>query len=75
VSETSQKRALKNYRRRLGKRGMARFEVLGLASDRLLIRSLANLMHQSAWIKPGLVQTPGDDVRFDKLLIPQAEAA
>jgi hypothetical protein len=30
VSETSQKRALKNYRRRLGKRGMARFEVLGL---------------------------------------------
>src|SRR5438128_2506565 len=41
VSETSQKRALRNYRRRLGKRGMARFEVLGLDADRLLIRSLA----------------------------------
>ena len=41
MSETSQKRALRNYRRRLGKRGMARFEVLGLDADRLLIRSLA----------------------------------
>jgi len=30
VGETSQKRALKNYRRRLSERGMARFEVLGL---------------------------------------------
>jgi hypothetical protein len=41
VGNTSQKRALKNYRRRLHKRGMARFEVLGLDSDRDLIRSLA----------------------------------
>jgi hypothetical protein len=35
------KRALKNYRNRLRKRGLARFEVLGLATDRALIRSLA----------------------------------
>jgi hypothetical protein len=41
MAETAQKRALRNYRRRLTKRGMARFEVLGLDSDRDLIRSLA----------------------------------
>jgi hypothetical protein len=38
---TPQKRALKNYRKRLSERGMARFEVLGLDADRELIRSLA----------------------------------
>lgn len=36
-----QKRAMQNYRLRLGERGLARFEVLGLDSDRDLIRSLA----------------------------------
>ena len=41
MSTTPQKRALKNYRKRLGQRGMARFEVLGLDADRELIRSLA----------------------------------
>ena len=41
MSETSQKRALHNYRKRLNQRGMARFEVLGLDADRELIRSLA----------------------------------
>jgi len=38
---SSQKRAIRNYRSRLGKRGLARFEVLGLDADRDLIRSLA----------------------------------
>ena len=38
---TSQKRAIQNYRARLGERGLARFEVLGRDSDRDLIRSLA----------------------------------
>jgi hypothetical protein len=38
---SSQKRAVRNYRSRLGKRGLARFEVLGLNADRDLIRSLA----------------------------------
>ena len=37
----SQKRAIQNYRSRLTKRGLARFEVLGLDGDRDLIRSLA----------------------------------
>jgi hypothetical protein len=41
MSITPQKRALKNYRKRLTRRGMARFEVLGLDADRKLIRSLA----------------------------------
>ena len=41
MSSTPQKRALKNYRKRLTQRGMARFEVLGLDGDRDLIRSLA----------------------------------
>jgi hypothetical protein len=41
MSDTSQRRALNNYRKRLNQRGMARFEVLGLDADRDLIRSLA----------------------------------
>ena len=38
---SSQKRAIQNYRSRLNERGLARFEVLGRATDRDLIRSLA----------------------------------
>ncbi len=41
MSDTSQKRALRNYRKRLSSRGMARFEIVGLKTDRHLIRSLA----------------------------------
>jgi hypothetical protein len=41
MGDTAQKRALRNYRSRLTKRGVARFEVLGLKADRDLIRSLA----------------------------------
>ena len=41
MADTAQKRALRNYRKRLTRRGMARFEVFGLDSDRDLIRSLA----------------------------------
>lgn len=41
MDNTSQKRALKNYRKRLKHCGIARFEVLGLDTDRELIRSLA----------------------------------
>jgi hypothetical protein len=38
---SSQKRAIQNYRSRLGERGLARFEVLGRDADRDLIRSFA----------------------------------
>ena len=41
MGDTSQRRAIDNYRKRLSQRGMARFEVLGLDADRELIRSLA----------------------------------
>jgi hypothetical protein len=41
MGDTAQKRAIENYRARLTKRGIARFEVLGLDTDRELIRSLA----------------------------------
>lgn len=46
MSNPSQKRAIKNYRLRLRKRGVARFEVLGLNADRELIRSLAKRLAQ-----------------------------
>ena len=41
MTSSAQKRASANYRRRLGERAMARFEVLGRDSDRELIRTLA----------------------------------
>jgi hypothetical protein len=47
VTNSAQKRAIKNYRSRLRKRGVARFEVLGLDSDRHLIRSLAKRLAQN----------------------------
>jgi len=46
MSNAAQKRAIKNYRRRLQKRGVARFEVFGLNADRDLIRSLAKKLAQ-----------------------------
>jgi hypothetical protein len=47
MGSTSQTRALKNYRKRLSQRGMARFEVLGLSTDRELIRSLARRLAEN----------------------------
>lgn len=43
-----QKRAVQSYRSRLMQRGLARFEVLGLGSDRDLIRSLARRLAEDA---------------------------
>ena len=47
MSDTPQKRALRNYRSRLNARGIARFEVLGLEIDRELIRSLAKRLAEN----------------------------
>ena len=47
MNDTAQKRAIDNYRSRLRKRGVARFEVLGLDADRNLIRSLAKRLAQN----------------------------
>jgi hypothetical protein len=41
MDTSSQKRALKRYRERLSRRGIARFEVVGRDTDRELIRDLA----------------------------------
>lgn len=46
MSNSSQKRATKNYRKRLQQRGIARFDVLGRDQDRGLIRSLAKRLAQ-----------------------------
>ncbi len=46
MSGPSQKRALKNYRKRLSQRGMTRFEVLARRTDRELIRSLAQALSE-----------------------------
>jgi hypothetical protein len=47
VPNTSQRRALRNYRDRLAERGLARFEVLGRDADRALIRSLAGRLAEN----------------------------
>ena len=41
-----QKRAVQNYRIRLGDRGLARFEVVGRDDDKVLIRSLARQLSE-----------------------------
>ncbi|HEV2133900.1 MAG TPA: hypothetical protein VGR47_06515 [Terracidiphilus sp.] len=41
MGTTAQARAVKNYRKRLSKRGMARFEVMALEKDRELVRTVA----------------------------------
>jgi hypothetical protein len=43
----SQKRAIQNYRSRLSKRGLARFEVLGRKADQELIRALARRLAEN----------------------------
>lgn len=58
MGSPAQARAIKNYRKRLKKRGMARFEVIGLNSDRELIRKLARKLaeetQQAAEIRASL---------------------
>jgi hypothetical protein len=47
MTESSQKRAIRNYRNRIREQGISRFEVLGLESDRELIRTLARLLTEN----------------------------
>ena len=48
MNDTSQKRAINNYRKRLNQRGMVRFELIALAADRELIRSLAKRLAEGS---------------------------
>jgi hypothetical protein len=41
MSESSQRRAIANFRNRLAKKGLVRFEVTGRDSDRDLVRAVA----------------------------------
>lgn len=47
MGSPSQARALESYRQRLRQRGIARFEVLGLSTDRELIRKLARKLAEN----------------------------
>lgn len=48
MTDTSQQRALKNYRKRLGQKGVSRFEVIGRKDDRELIRTLAKRLAEKS---------------------------
>lgn len=65
MGNTAQQRALRNYRNRLVKRGMARFEVLGLDADRDLIRCLAKRLAEddpeAARIRAAVSRTIGGE--------------
>jgi plasmid stability protein len=54
---SSQKRAVQNHRARLSERGLARYEVLGLDSDRDLIRDLARSLAEKGPAEPELRAT------------------
>jgi hypothetical protein len=64
VNNTAQKRAVTNFRSRLQKKGFARFEVLGLDTDRTLIRSIAKRLAQddpeAARIRVEIMRTVAD---------------
>jgi hypothetical protein len=48
MGTSAQARAVDNYRKRLSRRGMARFEVLALEKDRDLVRSLARRLTENS---------------------------
>jgi hypothetical protein len=56
----SQKRAVANHRRRLGERGLARYEVRGLEQDKELVRQLAKRLaandHKAAQLRADIVR-------------------
>jgi hypothetical protein len=61
----AQKRAVRNYRKRLGERGLARFEVLGREADRDLIRALARRLaedgREAARLRAAVSRTIADE--------------
>jgi hypothetical protein len=59
---TSQNRAIRNYRSRLRKQGLARFEVLGLDGDRDLIRSVARRLAEQGPSAARIRRALGDAV-------------
>jgi hypothetical protein len=67
LGSAAQARAVRNYRKRLKKTGMARFEVVGLDRDRDLIRKLARKLadesKEAAEIRASLATRVDEQVR------------
>lgn len=67
MGSAAQARAVRNYRKRLKKSGMARFEVVGLDRDRELIRKLARKLadesQEAAEIRASLATRVDEQVR------------
>ena len=63
ATDTSQDHSVKSYRKRLQERGLARFEVLGLATDRKLIRALARRLAEDG---PEAKRASGDRPDSDR---------
>ena len=61
----AQTRAVQNYRNRLSERGLARFEVQGLGTDRELIRTLARRLAQEGPQAVQLRQTLAQSLQGD----------
>jgi len=72
MRDSAQKRALRNYRSRLAKRDIARFEVLGLDADRDLIRSVARRLAEdgpdSARIRAAIGRTISVDPKRGRII-------
>lgn len=72
MSTSSQSRAIKTYRQRLNERGMARFEVLGRAADRALIRALARQLAEdgpdASRLRAALQAAPGEPSKTGGIL-------
>ena len=62
IMESSQKRALQNYRSRLIERGLSRFEIIARDGDRDLIRTLARRLTEDGPEAYRLRQTIGQTI-------------
>ena len=75
----SQKRAVETHRRRLGERGLARYEVRGLERDKELIRSLARqvakppLTGKEIWDALRRSPAVGADLDLSREIVPERE--
>ncbi|HKN20129.1 MAG TPA: hypothetical protein VJX73_01870 [Terracidiphilus sp.] len=65
MGSSSQARAVNNYRKRLSKRGLMRFEVLGLKKDRELVRTVARRLAENNLESEELRATVGEKISPD----------
>jgi hypothetical protein len=65
MGSSSQARAVNNYRKRLSKRGLMRFEVLGLKKDRELVRTVARRLAENSLESEELRATVGEKIAPD----------